>query len=698
MHADLSRWIFRPDRHYSRVVAQQGRVSLDADANAQASILLHYLRTLAADLIGPSGGPSGDLGFGIATGTGDKALTIGPGRYYVDGLLCEADGTMPIGYFLQPDGYGGVPALLDPPYLVWLKVWERFISAVEDPALREVALGLDGPDTTGRTRVVWQVLASPWPASVNLPPPDQVSEETFYGPGGPWAVIESQLLGQLNGTLMAQAVQPPAATDACTLSPSSGYRGPENQLYRVEIHQGGTAPPVPPAPAAAPGPAANGPTFMWSRDNGSVILPITKIHGSTVSVTTLGRDPQLSVDVGNYVEIVDDAYASQGQPGPIRRYPEPLHRVTAVDPVDLTVTLDQPPATAVGSNPSLHPYLRRWDQDEVLVTKAGLTIDGQDQAIDIAARTWIDLEDGVQVQFSDGAYRAGDYWLIPARVITGNVEWPAEPATQQPLPLPPMGVRYHLAPLAIVYPDRAVDVRKQFSPLASLPPGPPAPATGPATPPPSPAAETGTPPQPAAPQPVTPPAPATEAAPPPPAPVAEARPPPVTGPAASTPTAPATEPAPLLAGAAPPVTPPRAPVTETVTPLPTPVTETETPPPMPVSETETPPPAPISEIPTPPPSVTGPAPSTPTAPATELAATPGPARTAPVSEPAMRPAGAAEPATPPARSSDTAAGSPPSAARLLNAFKRAVSTAFDRTAALIAWLPRRAYDVLNRQP
>ena len=437
---------------------------------------------------------------------------------------------------------------------------------------------------------------------------------------------------------------------------------------------------------------------MWSRDNGSVILPITRIGGSTVSVTTLGRDPQLSVDVGNYVEIVDDAYVSQGQPGPIRRYPEPLHRVTAVDPVNLTVTLDQPPATAVGSNPSLHPYLRRWDQDEVLVTKAGLTIDSQDQAIDIAAGRWIDLEDGVQVQFGDGTYRAGDYWLIPARVITGNVEWPAEPATQQPLPLPPMGVRYHLAPLAIVYPDRAVDIRKQFSPLAGLPPSPPAPATGPATPPPSPAAETGTPPQPAAPQPVTPPAPVTEAAPPPPAPVAEARPPPVTGPAPSTPTAPATEPAPPPTGAAPPVTPPRARVTETLTPLPAPVTETGTPPPMPVSETETPPTAPISEIPTPPASVTGPAPSTPTAPATEPAAAPGPARAAPVTEPAMRPASAAEPATPPAPVSDTAAGSPPPAARLLNAFKRAVSTAFDRTAALMTWLPRRVYDVLNRQP
>ena len=33
MHADISRITFRPDRHYSAVIAQQGRVQLDADAN-----------------------------------------------------------------------------------------------------------------------------------------------------------------------------------------------------------------------------------------------------------------------------------------------------------------------------------------------------------------------------------------------------------------------------------------------------------------------------------------------------------------------------------------------------------------------------------------------------------------------------------------------------------------------------------------
>jgi Family of unknown function (DUF6519) len=466
VHADLSRWIYRPERHYSRVVVQQGRVSLDADANAQASIVLHYLRALAADLIGEFGGPSDNLGFTItmpgSSAPAGATFSIGPGHYYVDGLLCEAEGTEPADYAQQPDGYGLLPALPDTPYLVWLKVWERFISAVEDPGLREVALGLNGPDTTGRARVVWQVLATHLSANDIAK-----TAQEFYSDR--WAGLKQELFPEPTGSLMAQAAQPQASADACTLSPDSGYRGPENQLYRVEIHQDGTA-----TTATGSATATDAtPTFMWSRNNGALIYPITGIasgtSGAVVSVTTLGRDPELGLDVGNYVEIVDDAYAAQGQPGPLTRYAEPLHLVTAVDPVNRTVTLDQRLATVVGQDVTLHPYLRRWDQDRVLVTKAGLTIDADDQAIDIVAGAWIDLEDGVQVQFTAGSYRAGDYWLIPARVVTGDVEWPVD-GTGQALALPPEGIQYHLAPLAIVInPDDApVDLSLGFAPLSGV--------------------------------------------------------------------------------------------------------------------------------------------------------------------------------------------------------------------------------------
>src|SRR5881227_3362192 len=100
MKGDFSRLnLFDPLTQYTRVMQQQGRVQLDADWNEQADILLHYLRTLAADLIGPFGAPANPDG---TPGTGFKAATrpdvngnpvpgdfvLLPGRYYVGGIPC----------------------------------------------------------------------------------------------------------------------------------------------------------------------------------------------------------------------------------------------------------------------------------------------------------------------------------------------------------------------------------------------------------------------------------------------------------------------------------------------------------------------------------------------------------------------------------------------------------------------------------
>jgi hypothetical protein len=60
----------------------------------------------------------------------------------------------------------------------------------------------------------------------------------------------------------------------------------------------------------------------------------------------------------------------------------------------------------------------------------------------------------VQIYFEpDGTYRTGDYWLIPARTATGDVEWPKERDEEgNPIPeaLPPHGIEHHYAPLAII--------------------------------------------------------------------------------------------------------------------------------------------------------------------------------------------------------------------------------------------------------
>ena len=44
--------------------------------------------------------------------------------------------------------------------------------------------------------------------------------------------------------------------------------------------------------------------------------------------------------------------------------------------------------------------------------------------------SWLRLEGGIEVDFTPGTYRTGDYWLIPARAFigefAGDIEWPTD--------------------------------------------------------------------------------------------------------------------------------------------------------------------------------------------------------------------------------------------------------------------------------
>ena len=96
---DITRSTFRPEQHYSSVLMQQGRVQLDADWNEQMAIQAHLDAITRSDVIGPSGAPEARDGFTVRV-EGNK-LRIGPGRYYVDGLLGENDQDVEI--TAQPD-------------------------------------------------------------------------------------------------------------------------------------------------------------------------------------------------------------------------------------------------------------------------------------------------------------------------------------------------------------------------------------------------------------------------------------------------------------------------------------------------------------------------------------------------------------------------------------------------------------------
>ena len=175
-------------------------------------------------------------------------------------------------------------------------------------------------------------------------------------------------------------------------------------------------------------------------------------------MSRLGRDRRTALDIGDLVEVVDDAAVSalgrDAGPGAARA----LFTVTGVDRIHQVVTLDRDPALEAGQlghDPVLHPMLRRWDGAETAVEEGG----------------WLDLEDGVQVQFpgrgkTPATYRCGDFWLAPARRVTGDVIWPQD--DDGPTALEPHGIEYHYAPLALVPTDAATavtDLRTTFAPL-----------------------------------------------------------------------------------------------------------------------------------------------------------------------------------------------------------------------------------------
>ncbi|GAA2363844.1 hypothetical protein GCM10009854_49470 [Saccharopolyspora halophila] len=458
MHADLSRISFRPERGYSAVVAQQGRVQLDADTNEQILTQLHQQRITLTDLIGQHGGPDGAAGFKIGRMTGRHGLddlSIGGGRYYVNGILCDAHRPAPgVGvpdenepplpepeppeswtYWDQPDGFRNpekpgdrLPSEL--PYLVYLKVWERVVTAAEDPELREVALGAE---TSARLKVVWQVLALP--ASELRVTNADAPVEAIQGAFDEWAGKQAYKPARL----AARAQRPDDTDDPCALRPDARYRGPENQLYRVEIHDGGSA-------AEA--------TFKWSRENGSVVFGVDDLDGTWASLASLGGDTKLDLDVGDHVEFVDTAYTS-------RREPQPLLRVEELDLPERRVRLSAEPA--IGFRPEFHPFLRRWDQRE----NGHLGRPMRGGAIPVDEGRWIHLEDGVEVFFNPTdpqgpGYRSGDHWIVAARAATGDVQWPTDRAGR-PLLEPAIGVAEHYAPLAWVASDqKIVDLRMTF--------------------------------------------------------------------------------------------------------------------------------------------------------------------------------------------------------------------------------------------
>ena len=445
MGADLSRTRFDALCNFAGVELKQGGVLLDADVNEFIAVVDRRFRALASDVLGRAT-VSQTTPFAFKLSVVAGALMIAKGRLYVDGLLAENHGAAsddaakqlfdpllaePV--FADAIDYLAQPYLPNPPplpergrHLVYLDVWQREVTHLEQPELVEIAVGVE---TSSRVQTVWQVRALGEDAgNASCASPD----DDFSG----WEGLIAPSTGRLtNGTF-----EPPASPDPCELPPSGDYLGLENQTYRVEIHDAGQ-----------PGGTA---TFKFSRDNASIGSRVASVVSATeLQLQTLGRDDVLRFNSGDWVELIDDEREFSQAPGEMRR----ISVNEAAKRIGFTPAL--PAAMLPASFPdSTFPQqrnlrVRLWSQKGKVLQATTNTPLFQD--LDLATSTGVIavppagtallLENGVTVSFaSNGAkgVRSGDFWVFAARTADASIE----PLVNAP----PRGIHHHYARLGIM--------------------------------------------------------------------------------------------------------------------------------------------------------------------------------------------------------------------------------------------------------
>ncbi|MEQ9364304.1 MAG: DUF6519 domain-containing protein, partial [Leptospirales bacterium] len=405
MKLDISRDSYQSEKNYAGLVHQQGRVITDADWNEQRRIQGAMRRNLSRDIIGPTGAPRARAGFKLTAITdsgGQPNLNIAAGSMYVSGVPVNL--TTDAVFTEQSLLPGAALPGADGDYLAYLDVWRRGITSLEDPRIREIALG--GPDTAGRVQIVGQVkllaLAPGDYDAASLPPE--------------WNALadSTNTAGRLTARTVADANGGGGASNPCAIGAHGGYTATDNRMYRVEIHTGG------PAGSAS---------FKWSRENAVLATEWLALDGNALTVRAIGRDHALSFAAGDWIEIDDEGLELEGRPGTLARVADVIGQTVIIDEDTLRHFDGAPGPNAPGGRAlDFGEYgrgarrVRRWSM---------LDAAGEIQIPAGPTETWLTIEDGVEVRFDfDPAreYKAGDYWLIPARAINRNIEWPCDEA------------------------------------------------------------------------------------------------------------------------------------------------------------------------------------------------------------------------------------------------------------------------------
>jgi hypothetical protein len=461
MGSDRARISYDKRRRYRGVVSQQGRVTLEADQNEDRLIGAELLREETLDIVGRSGTPDPNS-FAVTQAADPFDITIGAGTMYVGGERVELETDLVYSSQSEWLDRTGDPDWLQPHQadpagrrneLVYLYLEEHEVSAVEDTALLEVALG--GPDTAQRLRLVQRIRRLP---TTKTTCEDAMAELVdALGHDGLQRDVSTQQLTSPAALKVVYEDQGAAGT-LCEPETQGGYLGAENQLLRVQ-----TA-----------GPDTDGnPTLVWGFDDASFLYrvqvradlltltlassPVDDYHkpaqGQVVEVLRTAAGLETGTDTK--VEISPNDYVA-ALTGSLRTLQ------TGYDSTTKRVVLEQVlEPVYINAKETPVAFMRVW-QERLTFTP--------DQPVKLG-------DTGVSVVLDGGglSFHPGEYWQVAVRPKTPTEVYPVRylEADATDTGEPPDGPRRWICPLAVIqWNDGTVatldDCRDQFDGLVEL--------------------------------------------------------------------------------------------------------------------------------------------------------------------------------------------------------------------------------------
>jgi hypothetical protein len=438
MVADIARVTYDPTRQYRSLISQQGRVTLEADNNEAVMLESEALRRETIDIIGPIGTP--DNGYAVGSGSGG-ALTVGKGTFYLGGWRLRLDKDVSLDN--QPDWIDQPPFTMTGNgnnLVVALLVTEQSVGAIEDRALREVALG--GPDSAARSRLMQHLLRIPLSgadcaagatAVAGLLQKDGAKVDAATG-----RIVSS-------ARLQAGFEPGPSSADPCAPAAAGGYLGADNQLVRVTVAEFDST-------------LQTG-KLLWGWNNASFLYRASVAKdGVTVTLIDTPVDQEHAPQQNQMVEILrteadlgDGNYIADCQ-GDVRE----VAQAYSFDTQQLVLGSSVDP-DYIGNKPPL--FVRLW-QAEV--------------SFNAGKATPLDNVSGITVAITMDALptniAARPFWRFAVRPATPQNIYPQRYADS---PQPPDGPRQWIADLAVIEPGEGgwtllQDCRIPFLPLTQL--------------------------------------------------------------------------------------------------------------------------------------------------------------------------------------------------------------------------------------